>query len=330
MQRNDRIGRGLKLKDLHTFHAVVQRGSMSKAAADLALTPPAISKAIGDMEKLLGVSLLERTPQGVTATVYGEALLKGSVNLFDELKQTVEQIAFLADPTVGEVRIGTMDTSLGSLLPVVIDRLSRLHPRMVFHVTTANILDELRSALRARAIDVFVTRLNTEPEEDIEKEALFDDPLVVITGRDNPRFRRRGVKLAQMVDEAWCLPHATHVIGAFIRQAFRANGLALPNVCVTCVSMQLQTALAETGRFFTVVPASYLRFRSDKDSLRIVPVDLHVSPPPIGIATLKNRMVSPVTKLFIECARAVARDGMLSERKGKTAVSGAAQAKSKF
>ena len=101
-------------------------------------------------------------------------------------------------------------------------------------------------------------------------------------------------------------------------------------VCVTCVSTQLQTALAETGRFFTVVPASYLRFRSDKDSLRIVPVDLHIRPPPIGIATMKNRMVSPVTKLFIECARAVARDGMLSERKGKTAGSGAAQAKSKF
>ncbi len=309
MERNDRIGRGLKLKDLHTFRAVVQRRSMAKAAADLALTPPAISKVIGDMEQLLGVRLLERTPQGVAPTAYGEALLKGSVNLFDDLRQTVEQIEFLADPTVGEVRIGTIDPSLGSILPVVIDRLSRLHPRIVFHVTGANTPDELRSALRARAIDVFVTRLNIEPEEDFEKEALFDDPLVVVTGRDNPRFRGRGVKLAQMMDEAWCLPHETHVIGAIIRQAFRASGLALPNICVTCVSMQLQAALAETGRFFTVVPASYLRFRSDKASLRIVPVDLHASPPPIGITTLKNRAISPVTNLFIKTLRAVAKEG---------------------
>ncbi len=135
MQRSDRIARGLKLKDLHTFRAVVERGSMAKAADDLALTPSAITKVIGDMETLLGVSLLDRTPQGVVLTAYGEALLEGSTNLFDELKQTVARIELLADPTVGEVRIGAANRWMGSLLPVVIDRLSRQHARMGFRVT---------------------------------------------------------------------------------------------------------------------------------------------------------------------------------------------------
>jgi DNA-binding transcriptional LysR family regulator len=318
MQRNDRVGRQLKLKDLHTFRAVVQHRSMAKAAAELALTPPAITKVIGDMERLFGVRLLERTPKGVAPTAYGEALLKGAANLFDDLKQTVEQIESLADPAIGEVRIGAIDPQHGSLLPVVIDQLSRQYPKMVFHVTHGNSPDELRSALRARAIDVFITRLTLEPEEDIEKEKLFDDPLVVVTGRDNPRFRGRSAKLAQMMDEAWCIPHETHPIGAVIRQAFRAQGLTLPNVCVTCPSMQLQAALAETGRYLTVVPASYMRFRSDKDKLRIVPVDLQLSVPPIGIATLKHRMISPATKLFIECVRAVAKEVMLPARNAKS------------
>lgn len=318
MQRNDRIGRQLKLKDLHTFRTVVQRGSMAKAAAELALTPPAITKVIGDMEHLFGVRLLERTPQGVAPTAYGEALLKGSLNLFDDLKRTVEEIEFLVDPTVGEVRIGSIDPLHGSLLPAVIDRLSRLHPRIVFHVTHGNSPDELRSALRARAIDVFITRLQMEPEDDIEKEMLFDDPLVVVAGRSNPRFRRRGMKLAQMIDDPWCVPHEAHPIGAIIRQAFRTQGLALPNVCVTCPSMQLQTALAETGRFLTVVPASYMRFRLDKDSLRIIPVELNVRPPPLAMATLKHRTVSPVTKLFMACVRAVAKEFMLSAPKAKS------------
>jgi DNA-binding transcriptional LysR family regulator len=247
-------------------------------------------------------------------TAYGEALLNGSVNLFDDLKQAIDQIAFLADPTSGAVRIGAIDPLHGSLLPVVIDRLSRQYPKMIFHVTHGNSPDELRSALRARAIDVFVTRLNREPEEDIEKEMLFDDPLVVVAGRDHQRFRGRSAKLAQMVDELWCMPHETHPIGAIIRQAFRAQGLTLPNVCVTCPSMQLQAALAETGRFLTVVPASYMRFRADTDTLRIVPVDLQVSPPPLAIATLKHRTVSPITKLFIECVRAVAKEGMVPAR----------------
>ncbi len=104
---------------------------MAKAATGLALTPPAISKVIGDTEILPGVSLLDRTPHGVvTPTLYGD------------------------------------------------------------------------SALRARVIDVFVTRLNMEPEEDIQSEALFYDPLVVVTGRDTPRFRGRSVKLAQLMNEA--------------------------------------------------------------------------------------------------------------------------------
>jgi DNA-binding transcriptional LysR family regulator len=164
---------------------------------------------------------------------------------------------------------------------------------------------------------VFVTRLNSEPEEDIEKEMLFEDPLVVVAGRDHPRFRGRSARLAQMVDEAWCVPHESHPIGAIIRQAFRMQGLALPNVCVTCPSMQLQAALAETGRFLTVVPASYMSFRSDKDTLRIVPVDLNVSPPPLAIATLKHRTVNPVTKLFIECVRVVAKEGMVPARNAR-------------
>lgn len=314
MQRNERIGRQLKLKDLHTFRTVVQHSSMAEAATELALTPPAITKVISDMERLFGVRLLERTPKGVVPTAYGDALLKGLISLFDELKQTVAQMAFLADPTVGEVRIGSIDPLHGSLLPVVIDRLSRQHPGIVFHVTHGNSPDELRSALRARTIDVFVTRLGREPEEDIEKEMLFDDPLVVVAGRNHPRFRGRSAKLAHMVDELWCMPHETHPIGAIIRQAFRAQGLALPNVCVTCPSMQLQAALAETGRFLTVVPASYMRFRADTDTLRIVPVDLQVSPPPLAIATLKHRTVSPVTKLFIECVRVVAKEGMVPAR----------------
>ena len=172
-------------------------------------------------------------------------------------------------------------------------------------------MSERQEDVRRRVEDVERKR------EDIEKEMLFDDPLVVVSGRDNPRYRGRRVKLAQMIDEAWCMPHETHPIGAIIRQAFRAQGLALPNVCVTCPSMQLQAALAETGRFLTVVPASYMRFRVEKVSLRIIPVDLHVSPPPIAIATLKHRTVSPVTKLFIECVRAVAKEGMLSTRNAK-------------
>src|SRR3979409_1448046 len=103
------IGRRLKLRDLHVFSTVVQHGSMAKAARHLGVSHPAVSEVIADLERALGVRLLDRSAQGVEPTIYGDALLKRSVAVFDELKQSIRDIEFLSDATTGEVRIGCTD-----------------------------------------------------------------------------------------------------------------------------------------------------------------------------------------------------------------------------
>src|SRR4051794_28099998 len=134
----DRIGRRLKLRDLHILMEVVQWRNMTKAAQHLAVSTPVVSKTIADLEHMLGVSLLDRTPKGVEPTIYGRALLAGGVTVFDELRQRVQEIEFLQDPTAGELRIGATTAPAAGLLPAVIGRLIRQYPRMVFHVTVAD------------------------------------------------------------------------------------------------------------------------------------------------------------------------------------------------
>src|SRR5262249_12108803 len=134
MQSSDRIGRRMKLQDLRVFMAVMQLGSMRKAAQNLNISQPAVSKAIADLEHALGVRLFDRHRQGIEATEYGRALLDCGVTIFDDLRQGVKNIEFLADPTTGEVRIGNPGTSTVSFIAGVIDRLSRRYPRLVFHV----------------------------------------------------------------------------------------------------------------------------------------------------------------------------------------------------
>src|SRR3954465_2020228 len=85
MQWTGRIGRRIKLRDLHVLHTVVQAGSMTKAAHDMAISVPVVSKAIADLEHAVGVQLLERNPQGVEPTAYGRVLLGRSLVAFDEL-----------------------------------------------------------------------------------------------------------------------------------------------------------------------------------------------------------------------------------------------------
>ena len=101
MQVSDRIGRRMKLHDLHVLMAVVQAGSMNKAAVLLNTGQSAISRSIAELEHTIGVRLLDRNPQGVEPTEYGRALLDGGVAVFDDLRQAVKNIEFLADPTAG-------------------------------------------------------------------------------------------------------------------------------------------------------------------------------------------------------------------------------------
>ena len=108
MQLSDRIGRRLKLQDLHVLMTVVQAGSMGKAAQRLNTTQPNVSRSIAELEHAFGVRLLDRHRQGVEPTEYGRALLDCGAAVFDDLRQGVKSIEFLADPTAGEVRIGSI------------------------------------------------------------------------------------------------------------------------------------------------------------------------------------------------------------------------------
>src|SRR5450432_80937 len=121
VQLSDRIGRRMKLQDLHVLMAVVQAGSMGKAARHLNTSQPNISKSIADLERALGVRLLDRHRQGIEPTEYGRALLDGGVAVFDELRQTVKNIEFLSDPAAGEIRIGCNPSLAGSFASAVVD-----------------------------------------------------------------------------------------------------------------------------------------------------------------------------------------------------------------
>ena len=140
--------RRLKLRELRILTTVAEARSMGRAAVQLGLSQPAVSKAIAEMENTLGVKLLDRSAQGVEPTLYGRVLLKWAVAVFDDLLRGVREIEFLADPT-GEIRVGSTEMMNAGLLPTVIDRLSRQYPRLVFTVVQAPTI--AATAIRASA-----------------------------------------------------------------------------------------------------------------------------------------------------------------------------------
>lgn len=301
-----RIGRRLKLRDLHVLFAVVQWGSMARAAKQLAMSQPAVSKVIADLEDVLRVRLLDRSSRGIEPTIYAHALLKRSHVAFDELRQGVRDIEFLTDPTVGEVRVVSQETFAAGLLPAVIDRLSRRYPRIAVRVIQTTAILEFRE-LRERKVDLVLERMSGPlVADDLNIEILYEDRDFVVVGARSRWARLRKVTLAQLVNEPWAMS-SNRATPAVIADAFRAQGLEGPRARVNAGSMVLRNQLLATGRFLSVLPASVLRHNAKRWSLKALPVDLGGKPRSVAIVTLKNRTVSPVVQLFIEHLRAVAK-----------------------
>ena len=149
----DRVAYRLKLRDLRLLDTVVRWGSMAKAANQLNLSQPAVSKAIAEMEQVLGVRLIDRGRQGVEPTPHGLALLKRGIAIYDELRQGVAEIEHLSDPTAGEVRIAAPEPIAAGLLTVLIAQFTRKYPRASVYVTQTPVasLQVLDAALSRRA-----------------------------------------------------------------------------------------------------------------------------------------------------------------------------------
>ena len=196
MQLSERIGRRLKLRDLNIFLIVAKERSMSKAATQLAVAQPAISKAIADIEYTLGAPLFDRGSRGVEPTLYGRALIRRSVAIFDELRQSVKDIESLLDPAVGETSIGSNGLLAAGFVSAVVKRLTRRHPRASVQVMDA-VLDRLLRELRDRNIDLAIgTSIAPISDEDMELELLFRDRLVIVAGVSSKWAGRRKIRPA--------------------------------------------------------------------------------------------------------------------------------------
>ena len=312
MLLSDRIGRRVKLNDLHVLAAVVQAGSMSKAAKLLNTTQPAVSKSIAELEHAMRVRLLDRTTQGVEPTRYGRALLQRTITVFDELKQGVEEIEFLADPTAGEIRIGTTEPLAAGIIPATIDRLNRQHPRISCHIDVQGDFAALENKLRARELDLMIAcNLNDPISEDLNSELLLTDRLLLVTGLRNPLARRRKLELKDLLDEHWTLPPLGSAPRTVIVNAFHAAGIEPPKAIVTGFAIPLHASLMATGRFIAALPESLLHLNVDVP-VKVLPIDVRMELKGVHIVTLKNRTQSPVAEMFADCARAVAK--LLSSR----------------
>ena len=305
MDKLGRLDRRISLHDLRVVMAVAQAGSMGKAARLLATSQPAISRSIGTLEQALGVRLFDRSAQGIELTLFGDALVKRGTAVFDELLHGIKDIQFLSNPTVGDLAIGASIAVAEGFVCSVISRLSRRYPRVRFQVHAADTATAYQ-ALLSRRVDLAIVHAIDMPYQKLmDVEELLQDPHVVVAGAHHPIVRRRGISLAQLVDEPWVLPLPEQPYGTVVAEAFRAHGLQVPPFVVGS-TLPVRTTMLATGRFLSMVPRVVMQFPPKSRLLRSLPIELPTTTRPLALVTLKNRTLNPLAELFSDSVREAA------------------------
>jgi DNA-binding transcriptional LysR family regulator len=180
--------RGLSLDQLHTFVEVVERGSFSAAADRLDLTQPAVSLQVRQLEKRLGVRLIERVGRRAQPTPAGAELLAHARRIAQAVGAAEESLAPYASGTLGRVRIGTGATACIHFLPAVLRDLRRRFPKLEIIIGTGNATDVLRQ-LEENKLDLGLVTLPA-PGRMFDVTPLLEDEFVVLSSPEGPTLPR--------------------------------------------------------------------------------------------------------------------------------------------
>ncbi|MDF3834199.1 LysR family transcriptional regulator [Cupriavidus basilensis] len=311
----ERAMRRVRLHDLQTLVAVVQAGGMRKASQAMHLSQSAVSRVIGELEDTLGLRLLERGPKGIEPTPFGEALVRRSKAVFDEMQGALRELDHLADPSGGEVRLGCMETLHAGLVSATMEAVLRKHPRMRFVLESGQSPDLINHFLMERMVSFVVARPYKLPlPPGIDGEPLFHDHMRVVVGHAGPFAKRRRIELDELVDAHWILSRNEVMPETPLPEALAARGLAMPQRVIHSGSLMARYSLLDTGRFVTMVPHSLLPFGRHREMFKVLPIALPPWRTPTMILTLRGRTLGPAAQLFLSVLRELAQPLCLPPR----------------
>lgn len=222
----------LKLRHLRCLALVGQERNLVRAAKALALTQPAVSKTIAELEDIVGRPLLVRGRRGVDLTPTGEVLVRHAVSALRGLREGLALALDQAEAEQLRVAVGALPNMAAGLLPAAIALLGRTHADMRVRVVSGTNA-QLMTQLRQGEIDLVVGRL-AQPSAmaDLAFEQLYSEPLLLVTRPGHPLATRRQPTLEALAAFALVVPvHGTPVRDTVDAYLF-ARGTTLPRAII--------------------------------------------------------------------------------------------------
>lgn len=241
--RDELIRRGLRLSQLRLLVALQETGQVSGAAAQVAMTQPAASRLLGELEKTVDSRLYNRHPRGVTLTPAGQVLAARAREVLHRLDEARGEIASMASGVRGPVRIGSVTGPAVELVLPVIRELRVTYPEIELSVLV-DTSDKLGDALLARDLDFYIGRVPADVDaRSIALEEIGPEPVSLIVRMDHPLIRRGQVGIADCLEFDWVMQPEGGLLRRTAEDYLLRNGYRAPERILSTSSMLLTLAI---------------------------------------------------------------------------------------
>ncbi len=248
----------LKLRHLVLVDALSRQRSVMGAAAELHTTQPVATRALQDLETILGVTLFDRGPRGVTATAYGEAFTVHARSVIAQLSQAGLHVVELSTAQRGTVRVGTHLAGSNLLLPRAIVALKAAHPLLTVVVRERSPETLLLDLGTGRA-DMIVGRLTGRYGAQFAQHPLYEDAIEIAVKSTHPLADAGVVGMDELTSYPWILPGSDTALRLELEEFFRRSGRELPENRVETTSFLTVRQLLRETDALAALPALIVR-----------------------------------------------------------------------
>lgn len=294
----------LQLRHLRCLAAVGQERNLVRAAKVLALTQPAVSKTVAELEDIVGRQLLLRRRRGVDLTAAGEVLLRHSVATLRGLR---EGVSLALDETEGDqlrVVVGALPNMAASLLPEAIALLTREHPQLRVRVVSGTNA-QLMTQLRQGEIDLVVGRL-AQPSAmvDLSFVQLYSEPLLLVARPGHPLAGKTGPVLAALA----AYPPVQGTLVRDTADAFLfARGNALPSAVIETTDTSFALGLLRRTDAIWFAPKGAVDSALALGEVLRLDVDTRITDGPVGITQRRAGEPGDGVRRLVEAIEQVLR-----------------------
>jgi len=243
---------------LEHFLAAYEARSLGRAASQLGLSQPALSKSIRKLERELGLRLFDRTTSGIVPTIYAQTLARRGQAIRADLRNSLTELQMLQRGEVGEVHLGIAPALAMRFMPRVLAHLGMHHPTLSVAVTEG-LYEPLSQGVLAGTLDFALTSLpDAGLGPGLKWHELFRDRFVLCSGRDHALAARHQVPLADLLDHRWITPPRDGMVWQRLVDVFARAGCSPPRATIATNSAALIKSLLREGGFLSFVPRHFV------------------------------------------------------------------------